>query len=164
MFKMINLSSQQTQIVMQLLARFSVLSDGRELLAYFHAISLLKNERGGEQVLKEFFKERYDQVCKELEQIGILINKCNSFYLLLDEKQKFDPSDEAFLSFQHAYASIPLYLGTLDEVFIVLIKNSNLRDQSIKRRYFAQAIGQYKTIRIKDKEDEENELVGQEFD
>jgi len=158
------ITNVESQLILRKLADFGVLSDGRELIPLYETIFTLKRiVDPNDEMLKEYYGEDYITIKTVLLTAGKVIFTVDAFYSMIDTRKirTLDIENKEFLRFRLAMAKLPLLIPILMDVFVLLINQTNLKDQSIKSAYWSQAMDKYyKEVRLEKKQADQYQSFG----
>lgn len=157
------------QLIQRKLARWCTDDYGDDLYYLYEAVQLMRSEFG-EEVLKEYYKDRYEEVINRLAKLGILLHGTKIYYDGLDKTKKLDKEteieSERFMAYKKQLMRIPLIDITLYEMLVVLVRNTPLKNMKIPSSAFKIEERKYVPVKLSsdvdsqsEDEDEEDEDV-----
>lgn len=121
------------QLLFRKLAQYSLQDKGNDLYFFFEAISILRGTVG-EQVLKDYYKEKYEDVSKFLAYSGVLLSELKLVYDSMEKLNK-ENIKEYSKRYDEEYKQIMRKVGLINlrlpEIFCVLLNSSKMRYMTI---------------------------------
>jgi hypothetical protein len=121
------------QLVMRKLAQYALNDKGNDLYFFFEAISILRGVVG-EDVLKDHYGEKYNEVNKFLAYSGVLLSELKLIYDSIEKLNK-ENIKEYSKRYDEEYKQIMRKVGLINlrlpEIFCVLLNSSKMRYMTI---------------------------------
>ncbi len=128
---------------------------GREFEPKLDNLSLLRNIVG-EEFLKGHFKDKYEEVIKQLDQLTNYISNMVAYYSDIDKKiiHREDITSRRFLEYWKGVSYAVKHMFFIDKLLLLMVNETDLRDKTIPSTY-------WNALALKEKHELPQELLEQ---